>query len=121
MTALRIPKFDPWAAIGDTPSTSANDANPANPAMDLANVSNFSNISRPLLENSHSDQSNVVEIFGDYEERAAIREYDGGLPRPEAERLAFDDCAPDLAARERLSDALKACDANGPKNDADAL
>jgi hypothetical protein len=26
-----------------------------------------------------------------FEERAAIREYDGGLPRDEAERLAFED------------------------------
>ena len=27
-----------------------------------------------------------------YDERAAIREYDGELPRPEAERLALNDC-----------------------------
>lgn len=36
----------------------------------------------------HQVETELIEI---YEERAAIREYDGGLPRPEAERAAYFD------------------------------
>lgn len=44
-----------------------------------------------------------------YEERAAIMEFDGGLPRAEAEKLALQDVlsnSPSLSAQGRLQDAL---------------
>jgi hypothetical protein len=53
---------------------------------------NFSNFSSPP---STSAESNAIWSAEDwkayFEERAAIREYDGGLPRGEAERLALQD------------------------------
>ena len=43
-----------------------------------------------------------------YEERAAIMEFDGGLPRAEAEKLALQDVlsnSPSLAAQECMQNA----------------
>jgi hypothetical protein len=45
------------------------------------------------LESAHGrvDPGRVDELFERYQERAAIREYDGGFPREVAERLALED------------------------------
>jgi hypothetical protein len=42
-----------------------------------------------IEQNPTVDTLLLAEVF---EERAAIREYDGGYSREEAEKLAFDDC-----------------------------
>jgi hypothetical protein len=60
-----------------------------------------------------SDSANLPEVAREvYEERAAIREYDGGLPRDEAERLAIDDMhallSVEWAEGDRRSGALDA-------------
>ncbi len=39
----------------------------------------------------YTDQDGLVAMVERYEERAAIRELDGGFPRAEAERLAWGD------------------------------
>jgi hypothetical protein len=81
-------KFNP-AAYRETrlsPPPPAKPAKVAKPACHFSNFSNFSSGASPTR--SSWAQADWQAYF---DERAAIREYDGGLSRSEAERLAFDD------------------------------
>jgi hypothetical protein len=43
-----------------------------------------------LVQQLHQHKDAVLDVWEVFEERAAIMEYDGSLPREEAERLAWD-------------------------------
>ena len=48
----------------------------------------------PLVDQLRQHTQAVLEAWEAFEERAAIIEYDGGLPRAEAERLAWECVCP---------------------------
>jgi len=102
------PKFDPWSVMQKAEGGPANLANRTNPAPKTAEISSISNISRGIAPHLSPNGAEIIDLAGEFEERAAIREYDGGLPRTEAERLALEDVAPDSDARTRLTKALRA-------------
>jgi hypothetical protein len=81
-------KFDPAAdrsmRVSPLPA-----AKPAKVAKAGRHFSSFSNFSRAPAAARASWTAADWQAYVD--ERAAIREYDGGFPRTEAERLAFDD------------------------------
>ena len=108
-------KFDPWAVLREIDESPANLAKPANATAKPAEISNFSNFSRAASRNFPPSEAEIIDLVAVFEERAAIREYDGKLSRAEAERLAFKDCAPDSEARNRLSVALAASGQSVPE------
>jgi hypothetical protein len=88
---MAFQKFDPEAYRSTLvrPVAPAKPAKPANvdrTPRDLSSFSNFSRASSPTRESW-----SAADWQAYFEERAAIREFDGRLPRVGAERLAFDD------------------------------
>jgi hypothetical protein len=81
-------KFDPAAdrsmRVSPLPA-----AKPAKVAKAGRHFSSFSNFSRATA--AARDSWTAADWQAYFDERAAIREYDGGFTRTEAERLAFDD------------------------------
>src|SRR5829696_10412393 len=84
-------KFDPYAHRSALPSPlpSAKAAKVAKAGSRSSRFSSFSNFSR--VTSPTRDSWTAAEWQAYFDERAAMREYEGGLSRPEAERLAFDD------------------------------
>ena len=84
-------KFDPQAHRSALPSPlpSAKAAKVAKAGSRSSRFSSFSNFSR--VTSPTRDSWTAAEWQAYFDERAAMREYEGGLSRPEAERLAFDD------------------------------
>jgi hypothetical protein len=84
-------KFDPEAYRSTLvrPVVPAKAAKAANVDGTTPDVSSFSKFSRAISPRNES--WSVADWQAYFEERAAIREFDGGSPRVEAERLAFDD------------------------------
>lgn len=57
-----------------------------------------------------------------FDERAGILEYEAGLPRPEAEARAFEDCVAEWLVRHHPTSPLGRCPHCGsPRRDGDAL
>jgi hypothetical protein len=52
-----------------------------------------------------------IELRNQYEERAGVREFDGGLPRAAAEREAWADVADDLVGNDSVASAMNISDA----------
>src|SRR5215207_7385803 len=71
------------------PALPAKAAKVAKPASTGPRFSNFSNFSRGTSPNR--DSWSPADWRAYFEERAAIREYEGGLARDQAERFAFED------------------------------
>src|SRR5215204_4680340 len=84
-------KFDPEAYRSTLvrPVVAAKAAKAANVDRTTPAVSSFSKFSRASSPTRESWSSADWQAY--FEERAAIREYDGGFARSEAERLAFAD------------------------------
>jgi hypothetical protein len=83
-------KFDPRAYRSRVwPSPPAKVAKVAKPASAGRRFSSFSNFSRGTSPTRASWSSADWQAY--FDERAAIREYDGGLARDQAEGLAFED------------------------------
>ena len=93
MTAF---KFDPWAALQRAKKMSANrQINPALPTLPTlptprpADGRKAGKVGKVGTVRAADTQMTPEELARDlYEERAAIREYDGGQSRAEAERAA---------------------------------
>ena len=81
-------KFNPTAYRSSRfpPLPPAKPAEVAKPARDFSSSSSFSSATSLAR-----DSWGPADWQGYFEERAAIREYDGGFARSEAERLAFAD------------------------------
>jgi hypothetical protein len=84
-------KFDPKAHRSKRvwPSPPAKAAKVAKPALRGPCFSSFSNFSRGTFRNR--DSWSPADWRAYFDERAAIREYEGGLARDQAERFAFED------------------------------
>jgi hypothetical protein len=88
-----FPKFDPDAFLKNQvhrcePAKAANSAKaPTASGIFTVALATLATLAAEPLDSEFPD------LNYDYEERAAIIEYDGGLPRDEAERLAAEDCA----------------------------
>ncbi len=81
------------------------------PVVTKRTVATEGSENQPFVTNVTSvtppNTAEIIDLIAEYEERAAIREFDGGFPRAEAERLALEECAPDAASRMRLKEALR--------------
>jgi len=108
MTAFR--KFDPQAyrQTRVAPASPAKPAKVAKPALTPPHFSGFSRFSRGTSPGCDSWTAADWQAY--FEERAAIREHDGGFAKSEAERLAFDDTLTYwLAAHPPPASALERC------------
>ena len=68
-------------------------------------VAAFATVASPLADRTIAITS--ADWLDHYEERAAIREFDGGLPQPEAERLAQADTVTALGPRPTQTDGRR--------------
>lgn len=86
-----FPRFDPHAFLENqnrtgTPANIANPAKPLSPpASDEPSLATLATLAAAHFE------SKIPSLDYEYEERAAIMEFDGGLSRQEAERRAWKD------------------------------
>jgi hypothetical protein len=85
---MNIPRFDfdIVGAIRELNLGPANVANPANPESHFSESGQYTN----LINSPANIEPEDNELRFEIEERAAIMEIDGGLPRKEAERMAFE-------------------------------
>ena len=108
MHVPKTPEFDPWAVLRRPGDQTANSANFANPIPESAKISDFSSFSSDAPRSVPLGEVEIIDLMAGFEERAAIREYDGGLPRAEAEQLALEESAPDTNARNALLHKISA-------------
>jgi hypothetical protein len=89
---MNIPRFDfdIAGAIRELNLGPAKVANPANPDGDSNKQLNDSEPYASLINSPANIDPEDIELRFEIEERAAIMEIDGGLPRKEAERMAFE-------------------------------
>jgi hypothetical protein len=85
MNILRF-DFDIEGAIRELNLGPAKVANPANPDAQFSYSGRYSN----LINSPANTESEDIELRFEIEERAGIIEIDGGLPREDAERMAFE-------------------------------
>jgi hypothetical protein len=89
MTALKF-ELDIDAEIRKLALPPANSANSANQDEHIQDVISESGRYTGLVSSSANTDPEDIELKFEIEERAAIMEIDGGLPRKEAERMAFE-------------------------------
>jgi hypothetical protein len=89
MTGLKF-ELDIDAEIQKLGLPPAKVANPANPDGDSNKQLNDSEPYTSLINSPANIDPEDIELRFEIEERAAIMEIDGGLPRKEAERMAFE-------------------------------
>ena len=99
------PKFDPWAVLHCDAMEGAKFANHAKPITGLEGTNTSNDSGYGLQSSGQSQSAIIVDFVAEYEERAAIREYDGGQIRSDAELLALTECAPDPEKQKLLLDA----------------
>jgi hypothetical protein len=85
MTGLKF-ELDIDAEIQKLGLPPAKVANPANPESHFSESGQYTN----LINSPANIEPEDIELRFEIEERAAIMEIDGGLPRKETERMAFE-------------------------------